>query len=625
MLTCIAAITPATAQETTRVETRVTADASDDPRHPTATGTRLVLEAPFADTRELSERLGDVTGVHPRRTSYGQTAFATIRGSSTRQVHVEWEGLELSPPFGPGFDFGGSTLLGFDEVIVWRGPAATFRGSGAVAGALEFRTRHLQKPGTRFVGSALGGSFGTLAGSADLAVASEDVSTRVAVAGRRSDGAFPFEDDQGDVALRVNNAHARRALFGSSEVRRGRTTIRGTAIVDGGQRGTPGQSEFQNRFTRATLEDDRQVGLLRVERRNAVRLADSPVDGFAVGGVQRKNLVYTNPEPFLGGEPITEDADSLAIAAKTGATGWFERSVIRAEVDGRSESWRDTRVDVMRASAGVGASYEHTIVDGRWLLFGSGRAELVEGVAPQALPAVGSRWTLSDALSLSVNAGRTFRAPDLDELYLRTETLSGNSELEPERAWVGDATISWRAEHVGARVTGFTQQVDEAILFLPVSAYRIEATNIAGTAAYGAEVSGRVEVGKATADAGYTATHATFRGTGDPVPLQPAHRGFLRLAGDASLPDDHPWRVAPDVSVWTRADARSRIHLDTFGNQSARGYVFWDVGVTFGGPSWDFTLHGRNLLDDAGAVDALQQPLPGRSFWASFLWRGDAS
>ena len=135
----------ATAPANAQVET--TAPVDEDVRTPTATRTDIDLRDVKAGD-DAASKVSEAPGVHARVTSFGQTSYATIRGSNTRQVLVEIEGLRLNAPFGPGFDLGTSSGLGLDAVTVWRGAAATYRGSGALAGALEFRTLHGRKPGS---------------------------------------------------------------------------------------------------------------------------------------------------------------------------------------------------------------------------------------------------------------------------------------------------------------------------------------------------------------------------------------------------------------------------------------------------------------------------------------------
>lgn len=610
------------AEDRTSVETTAPQPITDDPRTPTASGTKLDLDDPFAGGKDLAETLAEVPGVQVRHTSFGQPAFATIRGSNARQVHVEWEGLRLNPPFGPGYDLGGTSMLGFDEVVVWRGAAATYRGSGAVSGVLEFRTRHRRQPGVLMRATGLGGSFDTLAASLDVDVADEHVSNRVGLAARRSAGDFRFVDAQGESAVRTNNDHERLAAFASSELRYGKSTIRTTALVDGGERGTPGQSEFQNRFDRARLKDRHVLGLTRVERVDLIPpVAGWAFDGFGVAGLQFRDVGYRNPDPFFGGEPIETEADATSLSAKMGATAWGPSSVARVETSARRETWVDEAVDTARATAGVGAGWEQRLARDRVVVFGSGRFEADSQRQRALLPSLGARWRATEEVDFRANVGRTYRTPDLDELYLDTETLRGNPRLRPERAWVGDLTAGFSRGSGRVALTGFAHHTRSAIVFLPVTAYLVEATNIQGTLAAGAEASTYAYLGRLALRGSYTFTHARFVESSEPVPLQPEHQAFGQIGYDVAGYPVPLLRLPDRLEIWTRGSGRSRIYLDNFGNQTAPAYVFWDAGVTMHTGDLETTFAARNLLDHDRAVDALQQPLPGRSFWLSALVR----
>lgn len=572
-----------------------------DVRHRTAVVTHLELDSSTGD--DVASAIDRVAGVHSRRTSYGQSAYATVRGSNSRQVLVEYEGLRLNPPFGPGFDLGG-VGLGFDSVSIWRGAAATYRGSGALAGVLEFRTAHSRKPGASIEGSALRGSHDTLAGGVQAAVAGRNVSTRVGVGGRSSDGDFYFTDAQGTRSRRVNNDHERGAAFGSTEVRDGKGWLRATVFTDRGERGTPGLSEFQEQFGEARLRDQQTAAIVGVGGTGGAA-GDWSLDSSLRAGVQMRGYQYDNPEPFLGDVPIHEETRATTVSAMGDGTAWGPRSVARVAADVRHDDWRST-TDAERLTGGLGASWEQAIAK-RWVAVGALRGEVDSDGRSAALPAVGAQVELADAWTVQANVGRTFRAPNLDELYLELESVRGNPELTSERAWVGDLGVRWAGEHHAATATAFGRLVDSEILFLPVTAYLVEAQNIEGTWASGVETELTLDARPFRAQFAYTLTVARFQETNTPVPLQPTHAADARVGVT----------VLRAIEMWTGAHLRGPTTLDVFGNTRDGAHAFWDVGLVVGKRPVRMALTVRNVLDDDGAVDATQQPMPGRTLWAS--------
>lgn len=577
---------------------------------PSVAATALEIEPAESPGADLAETLAEVPGVHPRRTSFGQTAYATIRGGNTRQLWVEWEGLRLSPPFGPGYDLSSSSLLGFDQVIVWRGPAATFRGSGALTGALEFRTRHAPEAGAGVRASAVAGSHD----SSDLRVeggaAGDELSVRVGAARRASEGDFEFVDEQGVQHSRINNDHERVGVFASLRKRAGDTSALASFAYDGGERGTPGLSEFQEQFRFARLTDRHVLGLVRVDHRN---IADE-LDGHVVVGHQRRRLIYENPVPFLAGEPIEETTDASTSEVSLGSSLFRDSVTAMMELSSRRETWTTDDVSAARLLGGFGGSLEKRFADDTFGIWGAARAEMVRHWGAVVTPSLGA-WWMPEAWTLRVNAGRTFRSPDLDELYLETEGVRGNADLVPESAWSADVGVDYRLDGTTLSATYFERIAEDEILFLPVSAYLVEARNIEGTHARGAEAAVAGHYGRLFGKVSYALVDARFRETGAPAPLQPPHRAFARLEtelGGVGLPllaRTRKLRLVGEV------EARSRIFLDAFGNRTDGPTGFVDFGLVGGQRVIGWSAFVRNVFDVQTAVDALQQPLPGRTVW----------
>lgn len=578
----------------------VTTTAAPDTRHPTATVDRVDLDTAGAG-EDLAATLGSTPGVHARHTSYGQSATLTIRGSNARQVLVETDGVRLNAPFGAGFDL--STASGFDHAAIWRGAAATYRGSGALAGALELGVRHLPSAGARANATVTAGSHDTVDASAHVTVATDTTSARLGLAARRSDGDFNFTDAQGTRARRVNNDHERVGVFGSVQTRAGDAWGRATVFSSVGERGTPGLSEFQQQFAAARMQDAHTTAIVAAGLHDIVATERWSLDGSVRAANQARWFTYDNARPFLGSTPIHETTDSGTAVAIADLELWSDRSVGRVALDVRHETWRGSS-SAARSSAGLGASWEQTIAE-RWLLVAAARGDL-DGDARVALsPALGASFAASPRLDVRANLGRTFRTPNLDELYLNLESLRGDPNLNSERAWVADLGAAWRSDAASLDVTAFGRLVDHEILFLPVTAYLVQAQNVDGTWAAGVEAHAAARWRALRAELAYTWTHARFVEGGAPVPLTPAHDASAKIAAHTS------W-----LRTWTGASLRGAITLDNFGTTRDGAHLFWDAGVDLLAlEPVQLSFAARNILDDDTMVDAAQQPVPGRTLW----------
>ncbi len=90
---------------------------------------------------DVADVLRDVPGLVVSRTgSPGKTTSLFIRGASSTQTLVLWNGIELNNPFFSGFDWGRFSTAGVEQVEIVRGPFSAIYGSDAVAGVVNVLT-----------------------------------------------------------------------------------------------------------------------------------------------------------------------------------------------------------------------------------------------------------------------------------------------------------------------------------------------------------------------------------------------------------------------------------------------------------------------------------------------------
>lgn len=600
-----------------RVRTTETREQPDDERRPSAATTRV-------DTTDLSvhgEDLGDAlmraAGVNVRReSSFGQPAQITLRGGNPRQVAVELDGLRLSSPTGLGFDIGQLFADGFESADVIRGAGASYFGSGALSGAVRLNPRSATE-GQEILATGLAGSQGTAAGSLAVGSGSRDQGLRLFGSYRRSDGAFPFIDEQGRSARRINNDHERRGLGGTAHLRRGPHRLRLTALHEAGEGGSPGPSSFQRAFAAARVDDDRGLVALRWDGKGLTDL----LDASATLGAQVRGYTYENPSSFLTGLPFSQTSTERNVALTTGLVAYAGDHALRLDVDARLESYESDTEAVTRRILGASLGDEWHLLDDRLVLIGALRAEVIDELYRPFLPALGAVFDPGGMWALRANLARTFRAPHFDELYLNAEGIRGNPDLAPEEATVLDGALHLRGQlregrSSELRLSLFHHWIDESILFLPVSAYLFEATNLSGVRARGVEAEAVVDLHLLGLFAAYTFTDATFRreagGSGAQLPQQPRHRGLLEAR--VELP--------ADVTARGGVHYRSALNLDNFGNLRTPGSLRVDLGIARAiSPELVAAVQVRNLLDDRRAQDSLQRPLPGRTLFVSLQLR----
>ncbi|MFB6262715.1 MAG: TonB-dependent receptor plug domain-containing protein, partial [Bradymonadaceae bacterium] len=605
-------------------------------RQPSGWATRLTPSHSFGRGEDLSDTLERSAGLTiTRQSSAGQPAYAGVRGGNPRQLAVMLNGIPIGRPAGLGFDVGGLSANWIEGVEVYRGPAASLYGGGALTGALNLQTDIPDDPGWTTGATLLGGSFGMRGLATRSGYRRDGQGLRLDAAWRRSDGDFPFVDDQGESHRRLNNDHRRVSVAGTGRVELSEgSSLKSTVYYRDGSRGAAGPEEFQESFRRARFESKRLVSTLNWTNRAVASGNWGAIDlGVDLGFVQRTGR-YQNPTPLVGGTPVRNHTTYRSTTARVGADAFLEAGhVARADLTLRTESYdsrfrRDTadRLRADRQTAALSLVDEWLLFDRRLSLIGGLRTEIVDGRRSTYLPVIPSAgivWRTTPWLKLKANAARSFRVPDLDELYYRSETVRGNPELDPERAWQWDvglaaAPASWP---VSASATFFYSDIRETILFLPQTAYLYRAENLEGATSFGAEIASRLDLEYAGARVTYTWLESHLDATPDTqLPHRPAHRvraeSELRLEQFAFLDEQRPLRLSASASY------RSRVNLDNFGNLTNRPFWQVDLGASYRPEPWlGLQIEARNVTDNQWGANVFHRPLPGRSIYGSIELR----
>jgi len=577
---------------------------------------------------ELSAGLVDVPGVQVRRLG-GDGASTTVglRGASAQQVLILLDGVPLNPTRGGGVDLALIPAALVDRVDVYRGGSGARFGSGALGGALDVI---LARPSGGMRASIHGGSgsFGTwrLGGGAAGPLGQGGLRGFASADALTTEGDFAFVDDQGERHVRVN-ADARRlgGVAGLTFERDGwRLAL--TSFTSAIDRGAPGPSEFQERLSEARRVEASTVTALTATRFALLETPALVLDGTLRAGHRWGLDRYRNPHRLLQSQvPFETDQheqDGSAFgdlsaytvgghAAHLTVDGDFAHltRVQRVALDATAEEvfTRTTVAPALSVDLAVAAGLR---------VLPALRAEWIDdvggGAASRLSPSLGVLATPTDGVQLLANLARAWRAPSLDELYLRTEFVEGNPALVPEDAVSADLGVRWRHRRFALEAAVFRLDVQEQVLFLPVSSTIYRAQNTGPASVIGLETAGEVRVSRwFSLLGGYTYTRARFDSPPfDPLPARPAHQGF----GEARV-------TAGPAELFGRVRGRSHITLDNFGNLSNPAVTTVDAGLALAlGEDWSFSLSGRNLGDVQSAVDALQLPQPGRSFHAQITW-----
>jgi len=623
-----------------------------------ATGfrSRTSTDDSLRESLDVASLVATEPGVHVRRLG-GDESFASlsIRGAASSQVGVVLFGIPLSGAADPSLDVGSLPLFSGAGVRVFRSfVPATLGTSGHLGGVLVLDAPSFAR-GARTESFVALGCFGSQKLRISDARRVGDTFIASSLGASRSDGDFDyFADDPshpagGVMRPRQNNGHVAVSGIERIETELGHSRIGFTLLGQVRQQGLPGPSRYATRFAR--LDTSRVGGgadwILRTgnpDSEDGVGIGAFRFAGYGIFEGSR----FRDPDGEI--DPTRRDVgtdDLLRIVG--GSASWrgivAKGLVVDGVVDARNESWqpgeqgRTARSpEASRTSLGLGGDAEVALSE-KVKFAGTVRSDLirdrVSGAASETpwllIGHVGVDYAIAPWLSLASHVGALARPPSFVELYGDRGAVTGNADLEPERATTFDAGFRGRVRTGGVRLgyeaSGFLTEARSLIAFVPYGRSALRAENLDRARLVGAEVALSFEGGPSLSRVGYTAMLTRNEGDdalarGKPLPGRPAHD----LAFDTTW-TFHPLRLrySLDVVAGTTLDPKATLLLPPRAlhglgatvelTQRPRLVVGARADNVFDARVAHITSPATGHDVPQPISDLLGYPLPGRSFW----------
>lgn len=587
-------------------ETLVTAPRPDPIQSPTG-GQVIVLQPDslFHARSSAADVLQKIPGVVVRsQGGDGQRQVILLRGASEEQVLVLLDGVRLNEAGGGGVDLSLLPASSIERIEVITGAAAALYGAEAMGGVILLKTRSTYTNNAAELSLSLRSFHSTRLNAARVGQLG-----RWGILGQlsllESRGDFFFLDTNDQPRIRQNNDA--QQLYGIVKAERSlkgpwRLSLLGQASLV--QRGVPGPEQFES--LTATQEGKRILLLSQLSGREvSPGLAYHFFAAFRLG-----ELSFVDPEPGLGlpvDSQATELAPSLgwrfafsptkegALSKLGGDFSWSYEQLFSEDVSG-GEAHR------LRGSM---AFYTEAAF-GPLLLSPALRFEGVStfGLAP--IPRLGASLSLTERTSVTLSAGRSYRAPSLKDLFLRLDGLVGDPDLQPEDAWEVAPGVLWSNETLLVSASVFGRKIQNLILFVPESAFLVKASNFSGFTAYGAELRSSLSLGQFVLEGGYTFTH-TEEPNGLSLPGLPRQRLSSRLSWQRGF-----------FQFFAGADLQEEFFTNRHNTQTAPARKLLSAGAALSlAKTLELSLEGQNLLNQEFLTDAIQLPLPPRVFTAT--------
>lgn len=542
----------------------------------------------------------EVPGIDVRRSGGpGQRTVVSIRGLPSQGTTVNLEGVPINFPYFGGADVSQLALPKLGGVDVRTGGMAGLRGQGY--GSIDVLLPRI-RPGT-FRAGVVGGSLGFGMMDAQAAFQAGALKVQPMAVFRYCDGDFDFTDTNGNERERTNN----NTMAGEGAVKLVINAHKNNwiTVIDGfaDTRGVAGPEQFPSKT--AGQKDQRLFIVEHIKGKLTGKFRHNSSLYIRYSG-----FAYEDPAPPMGPK-VDTGLKTLTIAGHTKAgiriKGFRPFVDVGAKLIQGWTRMAQKQVDDTPQRATVfevtGLEYRQRYVNARAGM----RADWTQGVGFTALPAGILVIKPIKQIGLFGSASRFFRVPSFDELYFNAYFVRGNPSLKPEVGWRFSGGVMVRAPHLKVQADYFYVIADRLVMFLPISAYTIQAENTKGATSRGVEIMASVKFPHFQATTGYTWTRARFNASGKALPYVPEHSVFVNLRGKTRY-----------FSGYIGIKWKSGFFMDSFEDlhEKAHPDVYAGVGLRVGG-IFKISVFGNNLLDKRDWVDAFQDPLPGRQVFLS--------
>ncbi|MFQ5787814.1 MAG: TonB-dependent receptor plug domain-containing protein, partial [Thermodesulfobacteriota bacterium] len=459
--------------------------------YPSAFSTVIDLEDFSGEYNTTSEILSFSPGVVVRDFGgFGQLKTLSIRGSSNDQVVILLDGVRLNSPLGGGVDLSTIPIDYVDKFEIIRGGASALAGSDAIRGVVNIVTKKTDEPFTSL--SATYGSFETIIFNVSRAQKIGNLGYFFSYTHAQSNGDFEFKSVNDLTLKRINNEFHSESFLGKIDYDLNGWNIGFLNEFFYDDRGVPGLGEFQQ--PDANQKDIRNLTSINIYK-----------EGFIIPNIKFETIIFNrfdqlkfkNPNPTIG-IPIDTLSKLYTFGINPRLT-WYApfNQIITVATEFRGDVLRDEDFDNPdRFTYSLFLSDEISLLEDLILINPLVRYDLYKTSAETTTtedgfsPKLGIIFSPLRFISFKGNVGRSFRAPSFGELFFPEEGfIGGNPNLKPETSFDFDFGFVFSHPRVGFEITYFRNKIDDLILFVFVSAQRIEPQNVGTVTEQGIETS----------------------------------------------------------------------------------------------------------------------------------------
>jgi vitamin B12 transporter len=523
------------------------------------------------EERDIASVLREVPGLTVSQTgSLGKTASLFVRGASSKQVLVLWNGVEINDPYFSGYNWGQVSTAGVERVEVARGPFSSLYGADAMGGVVNIITTG---GGERFDVDVAAGGHGLRNAALSIARTSGSA-TYYATAEQRQDEGFARND----------NTIQKTLIAGVSRTA-GPATVGLTGRFMNYDLGVPFNANASYTAFVPTLFHRQDGTEWQLTVPVTAVLAGVHLDARVSESLRDDR--YEDPEVALFGDTRSMRRNGRVSARMATAFGTV---VAGAEVERSEAKNRDSfGLDLENRRRSSTALFIEDRLDRQ---IGAGRLDLSIGARRDRYTTFGSETSPRVAAAWSMNGhkfraayGEAFRAPQIGELYL---PFFGNPDLKAERSRSLEAGYDRYFHDASVSVALFDNRFRELIAY-DLAAFKFG--NIGEAHTRGVEFSAATRRGPWSANAMYTFLRATEEPSGEGLLRRPKHSGTIAMGYQAG--------AAGVQLVVARVGRRPDVtDLFPFGSVTSRAYTKADVTVRWNAGAFTPYVRLENLTNE---------------------------
>lgn len=603
----------------------------------TAFATVIYPEDYHEQVLTLPDLLSQQTGIFVKGFGgLGKLSTVTIRGSTAEQVSVYLDGIKLNTGQGGAFDFSSLPLSAIEKVEVIRGGASSRFGSDAIGGVINIITKKATQ--SQKINAKLSlGSFLTVEEQFGFSKSWDKIGLSFQQSHLSSQGDFNFDATRinfseenniggGKGFERLQNSFWSESFLGRLDYKFSSTKhLSLTNDFFYSFREKPGtEIETTQLYPKNPLEAHEK--LLRNSIGLNWRWTDFQVKNLQWTLTPTYNLErshFSDPSPALG-NPIDVRYNNHHVGVKS---RWlYEKtwSSQRHLFDFLYHyQWQGFNSDSnLPSSLSFKEHHRHshavyfgdtaTFFDEKLVINPSLRWEQANDFGSNIAWHVGvtvKPWTW---LKIKSNVGTSFRYPNFNELYFPDQGfIRGNPNLKKEEVFNFDAGLSVDWQWGFAELSYFRNDIDNSIIFVPVSVFTIAPLNTEAVLAQGLEFSLLLKpLDFLEISGNYTFLNAEFKGTNRQLPGRPRHlaNAQIRLYNDLG-------------SVFTRMQYIDALAIDFPNTRWIRSRALVDVGASvYFKKNYFFSLEAKNI-GNVQTSDSVGFPLPKLSVFATLGYK----